>query len=283
MQCKWLRGLSIAALCLSGTLQAGVIENAFGWWKGEKQTPPAINVLIVHDQPGVILEVKGKYKLYDPHTNNFYSTRFIGKRKFVQALPDGLKWGEEFPGVHQIKVVPDDDKTTSVVDGVEYKGNIIVYDIGGSISVVNEVPVDEYLKSILMPQFDTKMPKEAAAAVAIVARTQAWNQATKTDNTYWSVEATRVGYEGTTAKGPDNGLLQAITDTRNMVVTKDGETFAAEWGSSTGGKQIGDKPTFSRITLFDAIGMADKGSNAKEILEKAFPGSTITLIENIKK
>lgn len=281
MRSKWLGWIALATFCFGGGLEGGVIENLFGsWWKGEKATPPQVRVLIVHDQPGVVLEVKGKYKLYDPHTETFLSTRFIGKRKFVQTLNDGLKWGEEFPGVHQIKLVPDDPKTTTIVDGVEYKGSVYVYDIGGTISIVNEVPLDDYLKSILLPQFSQKLPDEVAAAVAITARTNAWYQVDNAASNYWAVESSKVGYQGNAAAINRSGLAEAIQETKNMIMNQNGELFPAEWGSASGGTSSESKPVFSRITLFDAEQLAKQGEHAAQILEKAFPGSSIVLIQN---
>lgn len=279
------RLLGILALCICGSLscgsiEGGVIENMFSsWWKKPKAEPPMIKVLVVHDQPGVVLEVKGKYKLHDPHTQEYISTRFIGKRKFIQALNDGLKWGEEFPGVHQLEVVPDDSKTTTLVDGVEYKGNIYVYDIGGTISIVNEVPLEDYLRGLLVPQFERKVPVEVANAIAIAARTNALYFIQNAPSDYWSVEAEKVGYEGNAASAHNNGIVEAIKETRNMVMEKDGGLFPAVWGSSEGGSSSSEKPVFSRITLFDAENLAEKGDHAAQILGQAFPGSSITLIE----
>lgn len=277
MKHKFIAAL-LAAICLGAKLQAGVIEDWFNYvWYGERPVPPNIKVLIVHDQPGVVLEVKGKYKIFDPNNNAHITTRFIGKRKFVQALHDSIKWGEEFPGLHQIKIVPDDPKTTTLVDGVEYKGDIYVYDIGGTISVVNEVNIEEYLKSVLLPQFDSGLPEEELAAIVIAARTNANYQAKNSKNTFWAVEASKVGYDGQVPNHNDTALKKAINDTRYMIMEKDGAAFPAQWGSTTGGKMNKEKATFSRISLFEAEEMAKKGDNAAQILGKAFPGSAIKL------
>ncbi|MCB1119781.1 MAG: hypothetical protein KDK65_07465, partial [Chlamydiia bacterium] len=92
---------------------------------------PMIKVLIAHDVSGVVLEAKGRYQIYDPHTKEFVVKRAQGKRKLIQPLKEGLKWGEAFPDLYQLVFVPDSEKTTFLVDGVEYQGNVYVYDIGG--------------------------------------------------------------------------------------------------------------------------------------------------------
>ncbi|KAF3363098.1 hypothetical protein PHSC3_000283 [Chlamydiales bacterium STE3] len=261
-------------------LQAGVVEDWLNYlWKGENSKPPAIKILVVHDQPGVVLEVKGKYQIFDPKNNNHVTTRFMGKRKFVQAQNDGLKWGEGFPGIHQIKIVPDDTLTTTSIDGVEYKGSIYVYDVGGTISVVNEVDIEDYLKAVLATQFENSSPEEELSAIAITARTNAAFQAQNPKNTFWDVEASKVGYEGQThATSQGYAIKKAIDNTRYMVMQKDGALFPAVWGTATGGKVNREKVTFSRITLFEAEEMAKKGDNAAKILEKAFPEAKLKLI-----
>jgi stage II sporulation protein D len=271
----YLQCIVLTVVFCLGTCSAQA-QNTQTEWKGH-HTQPAIKVLIIHDQPGAILEVKGKYKLFDPNTGVHLATRLTGKRKFVQPLTDGLKWGEEFPGIHQIEIIPDDPRGVTLVDGVEYKGAIYVYDVGGTISVVNEVPLEEYLKVLLTRQFDKRLPSELACAVAIAARTSAWHQSESCPNTYWSVEAARVGYQGNAAV-LNNWLSEAIDATRHMVMKKNGHPFLAEWGSAAG-EAKGAKPVFSCITLLEAEDLAQKGQNAAKILTQAFPEVTVTLIE----
>src|SRR5262249_11555913 len=145
---------------------------------------------------GVVLEVKGKYKIFDPHTKEHISTRYTGKRKFIQAVSDGLKWGEEFPGVHQLLVTPDGPDVTIIVDGIEYHGPVYVYDIGGTISVVNQVPVEEYVSSILSQHYREPLSPETLAAIAIAARTSAYYSAENPKSDYWSIDAQQMGYQG---------------------------------------------------------------------------------------
>lgn len=263
-----------------------------GWWdnvktvfiKQQQTTPPKIKVLIVDNQDGVVVEVKGKYAIYDPHTDEHISSRYVGKRKFMQALNDGLKWDEEFPGIHQLAIVPE-DKVTTVVNGLEYLGSIYVYDIGGTISIVNEISVEDYLKSILSLQFKDPLPHEALAAVAIAARTNVYYQVEKPKSIYWAIDGRKAGYEGSSAMIDNTPIEQAIEDTRYMALTMlqgngvDLVSFAAQWGPTTGGKIGNDNTMFSRISLFEAGELAAKGDNAAQILSKAFPNTKILVVK----
>lgn len=269
----------LAAIFSTSHLQSSVLDDFVNYFWKEEPKPPTIKVLLAHDQPGVVLEVKnGRYKIFDPKTNTLITTRFTGKRKYVQAVNDGLKWGEGFPGIHQIVVTPDDPSSTTFVDGVEYKGSIYVYDIGGTISIVNEIDIEDYLKDTLAAQFETDALQEELAAIAIAARTNATFQAKKRQTSFWDVDAAQVGYKGfTSSVGHGYAIKKAIDNTKYMILEKEGAPFPAIWGTATGGKVNKEKADFARITLYEAEELAKKGEDAAVILSKAFPETKIKL------
>lgn len=275
--------LAIAPLKIQ--LQAGIWKDVKSAFAQEiLPAPPMIKVLIVHDQPGIVIEVKGKYSLYDPRTNEHISTRFVGKRKYLQALQGGLKWGEEFPGLYQLTIVPADQSVTTVVNGIEYRGSVYIYDIGGTLSVVNEVYIEDYLASLLTPQFTEPLEKEALAAVAIASRTNAYYEATNGKNPFWAVDGRKIGYEGHFTTSRRSAIEVAIQSTAFMVLSKkdapsgQAYSFPALWGSGTGGKSADAQAVFSRISLYDTNEMAQKGADASKILSKAFPDTKIVLM-----
>lgn len=253
-------------------MNAGILDS---WAKTPQTPPPAISLLLVHDKPGVLLEVKGKYRLYDPKEFSFISTRFIGKRKFIQALHDGLKWGEEFPGLHQLVIVPDSPDITTLIDGSEYRGNLYVYDVEGSVGVINEVSIEDYLQSILVPLEKEQLPQEVLAAIAIAARTNAYYYYLNPKTPYWSLESSKVGYKGYAVTNDNSAIGKAIIATRHLIMNQaKGNSgiipFPAQFGTTGEGIK-------AKISLNDAVTMAKKGANAAEILEKAFPETSIVL------
>lgn len=277
----WILALGMVLAIAPQPAEAGFFDSVKNVIWGQEAPPQAIKVLILHDQPGALVEVRGKYQVYDPVTSNYLTSRNMGKRQYLQTLHSGLKWGEEFPGIHQLMIVPDDANTITVVDGKSYKGSLYVYDIGGSISVVNEVPIEDYLSATLTPSLESELPAESLAALTIAARTQALYYSKHPKNKFWSVDASKVGYEGT---APIQGgpVAQAILSTKNMVLSKTGfyegvTPFSAQWGSQNGGKNQGDDAVFARITLYDVEALAKRGENAAQILGKAYPNTMIML------
>lgn len=261
--------------------EAGIWDGIKGFFSGEKDATTKIKVLVVDDDPRVTLQVTARYSLEDASTGKHISTRPIGKAQIVQTKNLGLKWGEEFPGIYQIRVVPKNPRTEILVNGVSYPGDVAFYDVDGQLSVVNRVALEEYLRCLLPGRYANNIPDEALSAAVIIARTEAYFQATQDKNPYWDVNSAEVGYHGV-GKEPSEQLSRIIAITHDMVLTrtnpKTGETlsFPAEWSSAASGAT---HAVGSRITLEDAIEMANQGKVASEILEKAFPGATVQLIQ----
>lgn len=277
----------MAFMPFTGNLEASIWDIFFS-----TEVPPepkTIKVLIVHDKPGVVLEVKGKYALYDPNKarQNKYkhiSTRFLGKRKFIQAVSDGIRWGEEFPGVFQLLIVPEEESTKTVVDGVSYKGSLYVYNIAetGTISIVNEVLLDDYINSVLSNQYKDKISEEAAAAIAITARTNALYYAENPRSPFWSVDATETGYVGDAIIRNTNPIVQAVESTKQMVMKQSKNnngnfSFPASFALLPGQSKAEAK--LALISTAEVENLAQKGDHAAEILKKAFPETSIQLVD----
>lgn len=242
-----------------------------------------IKLLVVHDKPGVVLEVKGQYKIYDPHAGTFISTRFKGKRKYMQAVSDGMKWGEEFPGIHQIMIVPNTLSTTTIVDGIEYKGRIYVYDIGGTISVVNELTLDDYIRSTIAQQYQTtNLSDEAMNAVVIAARTNAYYLVQNPGSQFWTIDARKTGYQGHALITVSPKFEKALERTRNMVLSTEEsgvKAFANNWGIGEGNSDAMKNIMASSISVVEADVLAKKGEHAAKILTKAYPNTNIKVLQ----
>ena len=191
----------------ASTVEAGLWDNIKSLFAGSnRNVPPIIRVLVTHDQPSVMLEVKGKYNVYDPNTKAHMGTRLIGKHKLIQSIPSGLKWGEEFPGIYQLHIVPENQSITTVVNEVEYRGSLFVYDIGGTISIINAVDLEDYLTSVLTPQFHEPLSEETLSAIAITARTYAYYRTLHPKNPFWGVDGEQEVYAGLASIDTDSAI-----------------------------------------------------------------------------
>lgn len=261
-------------------IQAGIWDSISNYFSPSPiKIDDHLKILVTHNKPGVILEVKGKYQIFDPNTNARLGKGYIGKRKYIQPLSDGLKWGEEFPSIFQIMIMPDDKNTTTLVDGIEYKGNIYVYDIGGSLSIVNDISFDEYAKTVLSTNLEQPLPEEALAALAIAARTNAYYMKKNSKNEFWDVDAKQINYQGYALSYPSNLVDQAVKVTHHMVMNQSSTPFVAKWDIVDAGNTLSGKLLESKISLDQAAMLAHQGEHAAQILKKAFPTTQVDLID----
>ena len=199
-----------------------------------------IRVLLLENVPSAIVEAKGGYSLYNPKNGkNISIGGLFGKRYVAQPYGDGLKWGEIFPGLYQVVIHPD-PQTTFLVNGIEYAGKLALFQVGDRITIVNEVDVDDYIKSTLAMQFDNSASEEVMAAIVIAARTDACYLVQRAPNADYQVKAADVGYEGVGVTRRGNGVDRAVDSTRPLVMLRNDSLghpyFAARWTEDCAGK-----------------------------------------------
>lgn len=251
------------------------------WGLTPPPAPPTVKVLVLHDQDGAILEVKGKYRVIDPHNKEELThLRFSGKSQYVQALDSGMKWGEEFPDTHQIALIPAAPDTEIYVNGYRYPGSVYIYDTrkNNKISVVNELPIEDYLVLSLNNRYSSNLSDETLAALAIAERTNTYFQAQHPKSKFFAIDDHQSDYKGVRSIDPNSGIQKALRNTRYMVMSRTGlyegivTPFPVSW------EQKPSSGENAQITLNDAEGMARQGKHAAAILERAFPKSTIQFI-----
>jgi stage II sporulation protein D len=275
--------LSLMMLTLASA-EAGILERLAIGGHHTKTCGPCVRVLVVHDVEHAELSVSGKYVLLDPVRHKVISRRVHGKTRPIEAIHTGLKWGEEFPDVAALKIVPTSPETRIVINGVPYSGIVAIYDLGRKISIVNEVDIEDYVSSKLASKVNRPIPKEALAAVAIAQRTDAYYRSTFSQNKYWDIDGIKTEYKGMTPQPMSAYADEAVDTTSYMVMnlpsakkkTAVGQSwqiglFPAQW-EAEGTNKGKVRPV---LMLSDAEESASQGQNAAQILSKTFPGITI--------
>ena len=226
---------------VNAPLQGGMWKDVRGMFSSDHSEESAtIRVLLEEEIDAAMLETRGGYNIVNPENGDRLGTRLFGKRFMVQAQPSGIKWGEAFPDTYQIRIDPDQG-TSILLNGRQYSGSILVYQIGNQISIVNAVDVEDYVKSVLGPLFDKPLREEVMASVAIAARTEALYHIERSPNAFWHVSDIEVGYEGYGVTRRNNGVDVAVDNTRSFVmehpnVDGDYRSFAARWTDHSAGK-----------------------------------------------
>lgn len=214
--------------------------------------PPTVRVLLTSLTDDAIIEVKGRHILYNPKTNQEILTGSKSKRAKITTKEKGLYWGELFPGVYEIRFIPEEEKSSLLVNGIQYRGCVDVYSIGGTINIVNEIDVENYLKSILSPQLDYPLSKEALDAIAITERTNLFYLIQKDAYASWQIEGEKTGYMGEVAARKNRNVQEAVERTRDMILSFQKSPFPTSWGMNHAGKTVSYSSIYRRSGVVPA-------------------------------
>jgi len=196
---------------------------------------PTIKVLLHEKEPSFLLEVKGPYKLFCPHSNVLLASSHSPKRAKMQPNEKGLNWGELIPGNHAVRIVPSDNRTSIFVNGIQYKGCLEIYDLGGSLRAVNEVDIENYLKSCLANATFHVDEVEALHALAIVLRSQTYYQISQAFQAPWHTTKEESCYRGHALTMQNLPLEKALTATSHAILTYQSHPFALDWTENSAG------------------------------------------------
>lgn len=251
--------LSVATSLQADSKAESRLENIKHRLKG-----PTVKVLLLQDVEGALVEVKGAYNVYDPRTGKKLDSAFSSSSYYLHPTTDGIKWGQEFPGIFQIMIVPDNSETAVLVRGIEYHGMIYAYQIDGTIGFVNEVSLDQYADALVATLCQGKVSEpEAIAALTIAARSDALYRSQHGKTKYWDIQASQIDYQGSALTRHDKAYKEALQATSKMVL-KVSQPIAwfAEGGSAP---------------LEEIEAKAKEGKDARAILQDYFPDCRIEL------
>lgn len=219
----------------------------------EPMAPRNIQILIEKDVDGILLEVKGPYYIFNPHDGTRVSSGLLGKRFMIHELENGLKWGEEFPGIHQIYIKPRSSETSIFINGIQYAGAIAIYGVAGTINIVNDIDIESYVKAKLTSQFLAPYEPEVMSALAILVRTDAYYHAMRAiPSSFWHVSAEEVDYQGSALVVSNSAIDRAVESTRHLILLhpEQGKNlpFATAWTENSGGKTAPYSQIFRKDT-----------------------------------
>jgi stage II sporulation protein D len=134
-----------------------------------------IRVSILNDRDSFNLTLKGNYKIYALH-----SERVLMEGPYicanVTALKDGIRIEKKEIKLSGIRVKVSRDANI-YVDSKRFRGDIdIIRRDNGKLTVVNYIPIDDYLYGVLYHEVSHRWPTEVLKAQAIAARTFALYQ-----------------------------------------------------------------------------------------------------------
>lgn len=232
---KWQKKL-FSLICIGLLSFTFASSQEEGKQEPEDLKPASVKVLLSKDNEGSLVEVKGAYQVFDPLAGKVVSAGLKGKRFFLYPHKEGIKWGEDFVGIYQLKIIPTGKDSSVLVNGIQYSGSIEIYHVDDKITIINEVDIESYLKSTLTPRFSENIHDVVTDALAIVARTNVYYQVIHNKNAFWHVDAKEIDYKGLAATLFNKNVDRAVDNTRFLVMTYEKLPFATTWNENCAGK-----------------------------------------------
>lgn len=125
-----------------------------------------------------------------------------------------------------------------VVDGVTYKGELVIERNSNGLNFINKVDVEEYLKGVLKSEMSPTWPKEALKAQAVLART--YTLASKKHGAYDICSGTHCQVYGGAAD-ESTAIVQAVNETKGQILTYGGAPAQIFFFSDSGGMTTGSE------------------------------------------
>lgn len=121
------------------------------------------------------------------------------------------------------------------VDGKQYRGTIRIVPDSGGITVVNALPIEEYLRGVVPREIPCSWHMEVLKAQAVAARTYAVNRMGQFPDRSFDVYGTVAdqAYGGVNCETERSD--EAVKATRGLVMTHEGEPIIAYYSASAGG------------------------------------------------
>lgn len=157
-----------------------------------------------------------------------------------------------------------------------YRGDMIIYNVDGKLTVVNALPLEEYIMGVVPSEMPSKWNFEAHKAQAIAARSYALANLNKRSSHGYDLKDTTVDQAYGGASSETLQTTRAVLSTRGEVLVYDNKIIPAYYHASSGGKTNSagevwsrDLPYIRSVDSFDwgvrknghGVGMSQHGAN----------------------
>jgi stage II sporulation protein D len=122
-----------------------------------------------------------------------------------------------------------------LMGGIKYSGSIEVWKSEKSLYVINELPLEDYIKGVVAAEIKSNWDAEAVKAQAVVARTYAIHQKVSAagESPYHLTSSVQSQVYKGTNMSPE--ISKAVEDTKGEILVYHGEPIVAFYHSTSGG------------------------------------------------
>lgn len=200
-----------------------------------------IKVLLIENASKLSFRSTADYRIIDCKTTLVSGA--IGSENFFNITIDGnsIKLGFRNLNARHVILRPEQEKPFAIGDNLRYRGSLelIINPDGKTFSVINNVPLEDYIKGVVASEMPSYWETEALKAQAVAARTYVLyikNRFGK--NRAWDVKATQANQVYKGMRSETLRTNDAVDATAGMVLTSwqdDWQVFPAYYSSVCGG------------------------------------------------
>ena len=136
-------------------------------------------------------------------------------------------------------------KGNLLVMGSRYSGDIDLWRGEGGLYIVNELPIEEYVKDVVAAEVGHDWDMEALKAQAVTSRTYAVYQKMMSTDSVYQIASSVINqvYKGSS---PDARIAYAVSQTNGEILTFEGKPIEAFYHSTSGGKTENPEEVFGK-------------------------------------
>jgi len=157
-----------------------------------------------------------------------------------------------------------------------YRGEFMLYNDGDGLTVINDIPIEEYLRGVVPSEMPSGWEHDAHKAQAIAARSYALANLGKRAKYGYDLKDTPEDQAYGGASAETVGTNDAVSETAGIVLVHDGKIIPAYYSASAGGKTLSagqvwmkDLAFLKSVPSFDdgikknghGVGMSQYGAN----------------------
>ncbi|MEW6053072.1 MAG: SpoIID/LytB domain-containing protein [Nitrospirota bacterium] len=132
-----------------------------------------------------------------------------------------------------------------LVMGTRYSGDIDVWRGNDGLYIINELPLEEYIKDVVAVEVRNDWDIEALKAQAVISRTYALYQKSRNGSSLYHL-ASSVLHQVYKGNNPDIRIAYAVEQTRGEILTYQGRVIEALYHSTCGGKTENPEDVFGK-------------------------------------
>ena len=164
-------------------------------------------------------------------------------------------------------------------DQQRYRGDLQLLCQGNRLTVVNHLPLEDYISSVVGAEMPSHWPAEALRAQAVAARSYAMAHLARPASQAWNLGATTrwQAYRGVASESPSSRA--AAADTQGLILSFEGGIVESLYAADRKLTVEAHGHLGASMSQHGARRLAGKGYQFTQILAKYYPGASLARLQ----